>query len=68
MADPKPGASPLFAQKGSAVPSPAVAYVSLHQMRGQTERREPVLDRRDASDTGAQAAFDGPVPVVMYQH
>ena len=46
MADPKPGASPLFAQKGAAVPSPAVAYVSLHQMRGQTERRGGEPDRR----------------------
>ena len=46
MADLKPGARPLFAQKGAAVPSPAVAYVSLHQMRGQTERRAEEPDRR----------------------
>ncbi len=46
MADPKPGASPLFAQKGAAVPSPAVAYVSLRQMRDQTERRGGEPDRR----------------------
>ncbi len=46
MADPKPGASPLFAHKGAAVPSPAVAYVSLHEMRGQTERRGEEPDRR----------------------
>jgi hypothetical protein len=46
MADPKPDARPLFAQKGAAVPSPAVAYVSLHQMRGQTERRAEEPDRR----------------------
>ncbi len=62
MADPKPGVSPLFAQKGAAVPSPAVAYVSLHQMRGHAERREPAPDRRHAPDTpdaGATAAFDG---------
>ncbi len=62
MAEPTPGASPLFAQKGAAVPSPAVAYVSLQQMRGQTERREPAPDRRhapDAADAGTTAAFDG---------
>lgn len=58
MPDSKPGANPLFAQKGAAVPSPAVAYVSLRQMRGQTERREPTPDRRDATDRDA-AAFDG---------
>ena len=60
MVDPKPGARPLFAQKGAAVPSPAVAYVSLRQMRGDAERREPTPDRRDAPDTDAQAAFDAP--------
>ena len=62
MADPKPGASPLFAQKGAAVPSPAVAYVSLHEMRGQSERREPAPDRRHAPDTvdaDDAAAFEG---------
>ncbi len=46
MADPKPDARLLFAQKGAAVPSPAVAYVSLHEMRGQTERRGEEPDRR----------------------
>ena len=46
MADPKPDARPLVAQKGAAVPSPAVAYVSLRQMRGQTERRAEDPDRR----------------------
>ena len=62
MADPKPGASPLFAQKGAAVPSPAVAYVSLHQMRGHSERREPAPDRRHVpatAEAGATAALDG---------
>ena len=59
MAEPKPGASPLFAQNGAAVPSPAVAYVSLHEMRGHAEQRVPATDRRDAPDTGAVAAFDG---------
>ncbi len=60
MVDPKPGARPLFAQKGAAVPSPAVGYVSLRQMRGYVERREPTPDRRDALDTGAAAPFDAP--------
>ncbi len=46
MAEPKPGARLLFAQKGAAVPSPAVAYVSLHEMRGEPERRAEEPDRR----------------------
>jgi len=62
MADAKPDARPLFAQKGAAVPSPAVAYVSLHQMRGQSERRAEEPDRR-AQQQGARehegATYDG---------
>ncbi len=36
----------LFAHKGEAVPSPAVAYVSLRQMRGEAEQRAEEPDRR----------------------
>ncbi len=37
----------LFARKGEAAPAPAVAYVSLRQMQGESEQREEGPDRRE---------------------
>lgn len=42
----------LFARKGAAEPTAAIAYVSLRQMRGETERREEVSHSWDRPGSG----------------
>lgn len=42
----------LFARKGAAEPTPAIAYVSLRRMRGETERREEVSHSWDRPGSG----------------
>lgn len=36
----------IFARKGEAEPAPAVAYVSLREMQGKSDRRDNIPDRR----------------------
>lgn len=54
--------SSLFARKGEAAPSPAVAYVSVRQLQGKPERRAEGPDRRERQRQRRQerGSFDGP--------
>ncbi len=54
----------LFARKGEAEPAPAVAYVSLRQMQGESDRRSDEPDRRATWGDGQSSGEspDSPVP------
>ncbi len=53
----------LFARKGEAEPAPAVAYVSLREMQGKSDRREDAPDRRAqwGDGQGNEESPDSPV-------